>query len=724
MDVGPYRGDVAEAFQRDDFLHSLRELGARLHAADAQVIAEGRNRNVRISLTCGGRPVDAMVKTFGRETWLKNRLDDRRGSKARRTWLAANALAGRGVGTPRPLAYLERWEGGNLVESHFLSEYVAGTTSFRDELMRLFHDDPECARFMDLLNRVARGIRAMHSAGYQHNDLGNQNILLRRVGEDWGEPHFIDLNRGRLRTALTLRQRARDLSRITLPSDLLRVFLEMYWAQVPPPEFLRWEQHYRARYRLHAATRRWRHPIREARAAKRDRGQRDYPQARDLWIWDERSAQAISAWRPRERNRLAPLSRLLRPVGATAAALPGVWTAYRRLLPGAFCQPVAMAGRVGVALDPQPDTHERELSLLRELGPVPVLVRFYAHESVMRRDFRIRAVQALAAQGRTVAIALVQDRKSVRDPLRWRDFGSAVLAGVGPCVAEVEVGHAINRVKWGVWDWRELSGLYGPLADWRAAYPRVRWMGPAAIDFEYPSVLAALEWLPAGQCFDALSHHLYVDRRGAPENRQGRFSAVEKFALARAMACVSPACADRLVVSEVNWPILGAGLYSPVNSPYESPGPRFGDPSVSEDDYADFMLRYLCLALCSGFVDRVYWWRLVARGFGLVDDTDPAAWRKRPAFEMLRVFLETVGQSTFQTAQLPQGALQGGATTGGYRFNFQCADGEHVGLCYAHGGARPFREERGCVRIEDAFGKSITPAPSLTGRPVYVRGAG
>jgi hypothetical protein len=59
------------------------------------------------------------------------------------------------------------------------------------------------------------------------------------------------------------------------------------------------------------------------------------------------------------------------------------------------------------------------------------------------------------------------------------------------------------------------------------------------------------------------------------------------------------------------------------------------------------MLRYLVLTLCSGFVDQVYWWRLVAHGFGLIDERAEGGWRERIAFKMLNVFLEQLGSATF-----------------------------------------------------------------------------
>jgi hypothetical protein len=243
-------------------------------------------------------------------------------------------------------------------------------------------------------------------------------------------------------------------------------------------------------------------------------------------------------------------------------------------------------------------------------------------------------------------------------------------------------------------------------------------MGPGAIDFEYAFVLSGLREWPRGLPLAALSHHLYVDRRGAPENRQGAFAALEKFALARAIARAMPACVDRLVITEVNWPIKGTGVYSPIQAPYLPPD-HLAEAGVSEDEYGDYLLRYLCLGLASGLVDRIYWWRLVAHGFGLVDERDPNGWRERPAYGMLRTFLRLLGESTFVQAIVPRT----GNRHGRYRFAFERADGEIVAITYAHGPAVPFPADEVCERVEDAFGQPLSRAPDvLDSRPVYLRG--
>ena len=188
--------------------------------------------------------------------------------------------------------------------------------------------------------------------------------------------------------------------------------------------------------------------------------------------------------------------------------------------------------------------------------------------------------------------------------------------------------------------------LMRDVADVVLDFPQARLTGPAVIDFEWHQLAAALDSLPPDLNLSALSHHLYVDRRGAPENRQGRHDLVGKLAVLRAFAGLHPRCAERVVVSETNWPLLGTGVWSAVGSPYVSPGERRNDPSVSEDDYAAYLIRYYLLALASGLADRVYWWKLSAHGFGLLD---PAVrpWRRRPAFDALATLLRSTAGRTF-----------------------------------------------------------------------------
>ena len=710
VNVGNLSGVFAPALAAPAVLAWLE--GFRTSPA-IETVRAARNTLYRLRGDIDGHAVDLGVKAFGREARLKQWLDRRRGSKAERSWRIASRLAAAGVGTPEPAGFLERWEGSRLAESYYFCAFRENVPTLKDELLRLFRERGRCSEFMDLIQCVALEIRRMHDAGVLHRDLGNQNIFVRpQPGGGWGGVEFFDLNRARIEPSPTPEQRGRDLARIYLPSDFMRVFQEMYWAPQPvPPECPRAEASSRAAFARHSRSRVWRHPIREARVRRSRDPRETYPAENDMWVWDDRSAQPVSVPLRRDRVRHYPPLRNARIALAAATALPGLRRAYREAISEAFTRPVDMAGRAGVAIHPDPRTWERELPFLEALGSVPVLIRLYHHDPAAA-EAAAAIGKSLHAAGRETAFALVQDRDAVRDPARWRSFVDRMMEQVAPFAASVEIGHAVNRTKWGLWDPAEYAVLAAPLVDWKRRHPGLVLSGPACIDFEYPYVAACLRNLPDGLSLDALSHHLYVDRRGPPEAFQGRFDTVRKLALARALAERSGRCSARVIISEVNWPLSGTGVWSPVTSPYDTPGiVRRKDPSIGEDDYADYMIRYLLCTLCSGLAERVYWWRLAARGYGLVDDTDPTAWRARPAHAMLANFLRRMTGARFLSREVSPERAE--------RYTFEGAQGGRFSLLFAPFGPAPLPVAWSAGNFTDAFGVALATPTLLAGRPCY-----
>lgn len=716
VELGNYTGWIAAEFaDNEELCDWLSRFPADTTSTTA--LKEGRHRVLRVQHA----NQDMVVKAFGQQSAWKDAIDRQRGSKAKRSFLAACHLLRHHLGTPAPIACLERWQGRRLTESYFISLHEDQLSSFRRELIQLYRHEPICEQVMNLMQAVAQAIARLHEAGALHGDLGNQNIMLRRHGPTaWGDVLFIDLNRMRFAPTLSLQQRARDLSRIHLPSDFLRVFKAMYFGDTPvPEEFNDYEDRYRRRFARHTATRAWRHPIRTRRQHRQDKDpKRVYPPTKDLWIWDERSGQAVSTLMRREKKQLYPRSNALRIAAATTRMIAPAHRHYRTLRDQSFQTPVAMQNRIGMSIHPRPATWEQEWTYLQQLGRCPLLIRFYHHETEREWNYLIEIVRTLRAEGYPVSVAMVQDRQAVLDSSRWREFVHGVLGSLQDCVEWAEVGHTINRVKWGLWTLAEYASLCEPFQAFEGERSPIKLMGPAAIDFEYQYVAGALHQVRDVLSFDALSHHLYVDRRGAPENQQSGFSTVEKAALARALAATSSNCKARLIVSEVNWPLLDTGEYSPVGSPYVVPGPRFNNPSVSEEIYGHYMIRYYLQALCSGHVEQVYWWRLVAYGFGLIDDRSGDTWRARPAYAMLQHLLNTVGDSSYTSLTRDP--------SGTFRFEFERADGERLWIAYAHPESNSLHLPASWDRVENAVG-NVLPSPQssmieLTGSPLYIRG--
>ncbi|MCR5183287.1 MAG: lipopolysaccharide kinase InaA family protein [Opitutales bacterium] len=641
------------------------------------LISNGRERVERVKIFRGNETIDAVKKTFPRANFLQRHFSDKNiGTKAQRAFRAAQILRERGVGTPEPLALCETLDaGGNVLESRIFTRFEPGLTNFRDEVFRLFSEEPDCAALMGLFEAVAKACRAFHDCGILHRDLGNQNIGLRKDESGAWQVLFLDLDRVRIFDpgSVTDAQRGRDMARIDLPSDLLRAFYVLYFERYSPTgAFYEAEARERRAFERHSRWRPWRHPLREWKIRREERRAaarataagtaKAIPLGKDLWIWDSRSEQAIPAYMSRERRGFRSAGNIFKILKAFLRHGNAFWRAYKKLPPFPCGEPIDHFERtLGISLEADPATWQSQLHWLGELeggnAKVSVLIRAYHHKGRAHWDFVVAAARELSARGNAVALALVQDRAAVLHPESWREMLMTVIAGTKDFADFYEVGHASNRGKWGIWDFEDYTQKLLPAAiEAKRAFPQIRLTGPACIDFDLHTLAGILADVPAGT-FDALSQHLYVDRRGAPENFQGRFDLVGKAALHSLFAKIFAFPSQKIIVSEYNWPLLGAGVYGPVDSPVETFGPwetrpaaPWADepPRVSETDAAQFSLRYWLLAMASGYVERVYFWRLLHRGFGLVDDADPQNPRPREGFFAFKKLLSLLAGTRFE----------------------------------------------------------------------------
>ena len=646
--IGRYQYQLADAYKTPEVISQITNINTLINNPSALLLSNGKDYVVKSQLLFAKRPIDITIKVFKRQSWIKDRYDRKNKSKAERSFHAAVFLQEKHVGTPAPIAWLDRWDNGRLLESYYVCLFEPGV-SFRDALSDIYYNRRDNAPLMDLLHVVAPAIRSMHDAGFMHGDMGNQNVLLPQSETGgWLQPQFIDLNRSRhSNTPLTDAQRAFDLARIALPGAYLKIFKWIYNQHKDLPiEFDRLEQKARNRFWNHRRTGKWRHPIRHWKSKKQPKTTPIYPPMNDIWLWDEKSAQPMIVPGRQEKHTYRSWGYMFSMLWQGLCAAPGIYKRYKYLLANSYGTPINMQGRIGVALHPHPDYINIELELLEKLGNPPVLLRICHHETNEDWSRTIDLIKKLRGKNIDVMLAVLQDRQALLQPESWKNFLTLIFESVGDQIAQIEITHASNRLKWGIWSSDEYRQLMEPALKLQQRHPHVRLVGPACIDFEYLPVIAALGTHPKKQPLAALSHLLYVDRRGAPENTQGnKFSTLEKAALLKSLAQWSDRCDDKIIVSEVNWPVKGTGIWSPIGCPYETPKWRREQPGETEDEYANYMLRYLAITLCSGHVEQVFWWRLSAHGYGLVDDLDN--FRIRPAFTALAFFLGTIGAARF-----------------------------------------------------------------------------
>ena len=303
---------------------------------------------------------------------------------------------------------------------------------------------------------------------------------------------------------------------------------------------------------------------------------------------------------------------------------------YRKYRKFQYKEKVRITNPFAIAVSPKENRNEEVVALLEETGATKTLVRIASWE--IGQFEKIEALMIfLKERGIDAIVAILQQRDDVLSPEKWEAFLEEVYSRFKKFSPYFEIGHAWNRTKWGVWDYTEYLRLAEKSVS-LAEKHNVKLVGPAVIDFEFHLYPPVLKKVP----FEVTSSLLYVDRMGAPESKQAGWGTSKKLALLRATVdvCLKEA---PLWITEFNWPLKGTGKYSPVS----------GKPNVTEEEQADYLVRYYILCLATGYVERIYWWQLVAPGYGLIDSREEP-WRKRPSFFAFKTLVSMLKDSEFQ----------------------------------------------------------------------------
>ena len=223
-----------------------------------------------------------------------------------------------------------------------------------------------------------------------------------------------------------------------------------------------------------------------------------------------------------------------------------------------------------------------------------------------------------------ILVVILQDRNVIEDRKELETSLERIFDSLSGMVDCYQIGNAVNRLKWGFVSHDEWSEFFQVAWNLRnRKFPEVKLLGGAVIDFD---LLDHCRSLRNGFSvkYDGYASLLYVDRRGAPENRQMGFNLENKinllYWLMKDSNKLGPADA-RLWITEVNWPLNNTGRYSPT----------LDNCQVEEPEQLFFLVRYYLLVLATGSVAGCYWHQLVAPGYGLIDNRGGIV-RERPAF--------------------------------------------------------------------------------------------
>ncbi len=668
-----HEGELNQAWKPTDLETTVSDLVDPSSATET--LYWGRNYLYGARVETETELIEVAVKQF-RNQGLGRRLERKlKGSKAQRSWRGALALARAGVATPEPVLLIEsrQADGPSFFVSKRLTGFVEARYYFRSLEQGSEQSDYPDIDANQLMTLLGKSIRRLHDAGVWHRDLSIGNLLLVLSDQANGDMtvNFVDLNRARTNCRLTVSRRTRDLCRLRIFGSVHQeIFLRSYWeGRLGGFGFKSWLYRlyfhgFLFKIRLKDALRapfRWlaslfpRRPHAHIPAAPKGASKRD------RMVWDGLSDQPHQHASRLERLsvRVGDIGHHAREAGAALASFPRVWSRYRELKAGLYGSPVVWSG-TGIAVRPWPEDPAGLLGSLDQLGVKRVLLRLHPWQREHKDELTL--ARELHRRGFELAFSLPQNRELVTDRARWRAAIteiSELFSGLG---RHYQVGQAINRSKWGVWNYVEYMELVQDAGAILRQDPQVELMGPAVIDYELFRTAGIVNVPWDGVFFEILASLLYVDRRGAPENRQMSFDTVDKVLQIKAIAETGKSCGGRSWITEFNWP-LWEGPHSPAGK----------SVSVDEESQANYLARFYLLALATGMVERVYWWQAIARGYGLMCPDPEGTLVKRPSFHALATLHNQLEESVFQ------GPLKTSAPGNLYRFRSHSGDPVIVG---------------------------------------------
>lgn len=285
---------------------------------------------------------------------------------------------------------------------------------------------------------------------------------------------------------------------------------------------------------------------------------------------------------------------------------------------------------MGVDFEREPS---RTPELLAELGVEHILIRCKLWEIQKLDELENFMLTCKHSGVKQITLNILQDREHIEDLALLQTDLRRIFSTLH--ASRFQIGSTINRAKWGFFSVDEYNRFYQVAYDLKQSeFPHIELLGSGVIDFEYHFSAHTLFNLQRSM-YDGIASLLYVDRRGAPENKQMGFNLSSKIALLFSMITLSLKSKNHLYITETNWPIKNTAPFAPTSEL----------ECVDEESYANFLVRYYLLAFASQRVDAVLWHQLIAAGYGLIDNREGL--RKRSAFYAFKTLISFLKGSQF-----------------------------------------------------------------------------
>lgn len=196
---------------RDDPERMFRDNLVRWHKQSSK----HRVAEIRLPESASAPAFAAFLKCIEERGAWRRCLAHFRNSPVRRCWEVGHAFLRRGIDTPRPILFVERLEADSR-KLYLLTEAIPASRTAAEFFAKSWPtlSDHERSAWLEAhLARLARQLRRMHDAGFDHRDLKFSNLL---VAGDLTDPRiwFLDLDGVRCWRKLPANRAAQNLARI------------------------------------------------------------------------------------------------------------------------------------------------------------------------------------------------------------------------------------------------------------------------------------------------------------------------------------------------------------------------------------------------------------------------------------------------------------------------------------------------------------------------------
>ncbi len=256
------------------------------------------------------------------------------------------------------------------------------------------------------------------------------------------------------------------------------------------------------------------------------------------------------------------------------------------------------------------DKGDTQYKLVDDLGVVSIQIRVFLRD-IQNIDDYVKFANGF--KNKKILINIIQDSTHIKDSEKLKQSITIVFKKFQNITNEFMIGNAINRIKWEFVTPDEYLRFYKTIYDIKEKnFSSIYLVGSSVIDFEYHWTIRTL-YNGFKIRYDIVSALLYVDRRGAPQNKQMFiFNLSNKIKFLCSIAKFSRKTKNNIYITETNWPLSGTSPWAPTSE----------KECVNIDNYTKYMVDYFDISSRYLMIKKVFWHQLIAAGYGLVDDRD------------------------------------------------------------------------------------------------------